>query len=311
MDLKKGGRKMKRTYIIFMYVFVVMGLVFGQSIASASDVVYKTSLVTSSAAARTHVELSADGTLAETLVDGTATINSGELEIEGNGKIKLQLEPGEEITGDGFLLLNTADADVDGDRDFLFAGLFSIDDTGEVDTEFDAEFPENLEIEDLLVTVLLDDGDTAGELDINDTMLAVPGFITGEEDGDDENEFEVSGEEIYCTPGEPCVGTNGNDIIYGTSEADEIYGGNGNDIIFGYEGDDQIAGGNGFDELYGGEGDDQLLGENGKDTLDGGEGADELNGGNGRDTIICDENDELIDSRGRDILTGCNEDSNF
>jgi Ca2+-binding RTX toxin-like protein len=296
--------------MVFMYVLVVMGLVFGQSVASASDTVYKTSLITSSAAARTNVELSADGTLAETLVDGTAAINSGELEIEGDGKIRLKLEPGEEVTGDGFLLLNTADADVDGDRDFLFAGLFSINDAGEVDAEFDAEFPEDLEIEDLLVTVLLDDGDTAEELDINDTMLAVPGFITGEEDegeedGEDDNAFE-SGEEIYCTPGEPCIGTNGDDIIYGTAEADEIYGGNGNDIIFGYEGDDQIAGGNGFDELYGGEGDDQLLGENGKDTLDGGEGADEINGGNGRDTIICDETDELIESRGRDIITGCN-----
>ena len=107
------------------------------------------------------------------------------------------------------------------------------------------------------------------------------------------------------------VGTNQNDILTGTPDADVIVGLNGDDIIYGLAGDDIICGGNGQDQIFGGDdndilsgdnardfvngghGDDLLLGENGPDTLDGGPGVDELRGGRGPDT--CQNGETLVD----------------
>jgi len=111
------------------------------------------------------------------------------------------------------------------------------------------------------------------------------------------------------------AGTNGNNIIHGTSGPDTICGGNGNDEIYGEEGDDTIYGDNGKDSLYGGLGDDEihggngkdhvsgydddhndyaltdsesdddtLYGDNGKDDLSGGPGVDDIYGGRGKDS---------------------------
>jgi VCBS repeat-containing protein len=74
-------------------------------------------------------------------------------------------------------------------------------------------------------------------------------------------------------------GTAGNDTIYGTEGADNIYGGAGDDIIFGYDGGDDVRGTAGFDTLYGGVGNDQL---------DGGSEADVMYGGVGDDTYVVD-----------------------
>ncbi len=62
-------------------------------------------------------------------------------------------------------------------------------------------------------------------------------------------------------------GTNGDDFIHGTANADILAGG---------DGDDTLDGGAGADELSGGNGDDILIGGLGIDRLHGGPGADQF-----------------------------------
>jgi Ca2+-binding RTX toxin-like protein len=77
------------------------------------------------------------------------------------------------------------------------------------------------------------------------------------------------------------LGGAGNDIIYGSTKADQL---------FGEEGDDVIFAGAGNDFINGGLGDDQLFGEDGDDYLDHGGGADWINGGAGHDVaFVCGE----------------------
>ncbi|CAN5342487.1 hypothetical protein BH09PLA1_BH09PLA1_00570 [soil metagenome] len=78
----------------------------------------------------------------------------------------------------------------------------------------------------------------------------------------------------------------GNDVIEGSSQADQLYGEDGNDTIDAGAGDDY---------LNGGLGDDWLCGEDGNDFLDHGGGTDTVDGGNGFDTGIADKGDTLID----------------
>ena len=132
------------------------------------------------------------------------------------------------------------------------------------------------------------------------------------------------------------AGSNGNNIIHGTSGPDTICGGNGNDEIYGEDGDDTIYGDNGNDSLYGGPGGDEihggngkdqlwgyddvpeveeaavdpstdgdmLYGDNGKDDLRGGPGDDEIYGGNGKDTMDGGPGDDTISGdRGKDNCT--------
>jgi PKD repeat protein len=169
---------------------------------------------------------------------------------------------------------------------------------------------------------------TCEDLFGDDVQVEVEGIVN--ESGNLATEVEFiseppQGNEIYCLEGQPCIGTDQDDIIYGTSGPDNIYGGNGSDIIYGDSGDDYIGGGNGEDiifgeggndviiggngrdELYGGEGDDELRGENGSDTLDGGPGADEISGDNGSDSIYCDGEDKIDGGRGKDEIIGCEE----
>ncbi|MDJ0881621.1 MAG: hypothetical protein QNJ56_08225 [Gammaproteobacteria bacterium] len=76
-------------------------------------------------------------------------------------------------------------------------------------------------------------------------------------------------------------GSNRNDSIHGTPQADVLIGDEGNDLI------------------YGGDGDDVLQGGSGEDILIGGKGVDRLYGGFGADQFILDldatEMDEIID----------------
>jgi Ca2+-binding RTX toxin-like protein len=92
------------------------------------------------------------------------------------------------------------------------------------------------------------------------------------------------------TTGWVIAGTNGKNIIHGTSLDDTICGGNGTDEIYGEDGDDVIYGDNGKDSLYGGLGDDDIHGGNGKDSMDGGEGGDTISGDRGKDS--CTDPDD-------------------
>jgi serralysin len=66
------------------------------------------------------------------------------------------------------------------------------------------------------------------------------------------------------------VGTNGNDILNGTSAGDILFGLQGDDTLDGKEGNDFLFGGDGKDTLTSGSGTDLLVGERGVDTLTGG-----------------------------------------
>ncbi|MFW8595724.1 peroxidase family protein [Cribrihabitans neustonicus] len=95
------------------------------------------------------------------------------------------------------------------------------------------------------------------------------------------------------------------DILKGTGQADFIFGGDADDFLYGRGGDD---------DLQGGAGDDLLKGSNGADCLDGGWGNDLLRGGRGDDFVFGDAghdtlyglggNDALKGGRGNDVLRG-------
>lgn len=90
------------------------------------------------------------------------------------------------------------------------------------------------------------------------------------------------------------VGTNDDDVLEGTSQADVIVGLEGSDTITGLGRRDQICGGQGGDEItsgsardfaYGGLGRDLVRGLAGNDLLDGGPGEDRVRGGIGDDSL--------------------------
>ena len=66
------------------------------------------------------------------------------------------------------------------------------------------------------------------------------------------------------------VGTDGRDVVVGSSDEDHIRGKGGNDVLCGQSSDDRINGGEGNDNLYGQDGDDTLRGRPGEDFMDGG-----------------------------------------
>jgi len=82
-----------------------------------------------------------------------------------------------------------------------------------------------------------------------------------------------------------CVGTDGDDVIWGTEDDDVIMGLDGNDAIQADAEDDIVCGGPGNDTLHGATGADSLYGEDGDDVLFGAKGKDLLSGGNGRDVL--------------------------
>jgi hypothetical protein len=82
-----------------------------------------------------------------------------------------------------------------------------------------------------------------------------------------------------------CVGTDGDDVIWGTEDEDVIMGLDGNDAIQADAEDDIVCGGPGNDTLHGATGSDSLYGEDGDDVLFGAKGKDLLSGGNGRDVL--------------------------
>lgn len=85
------------------------------------------------------------------------------------------------------------------------------------------------------------------------------------------------------------IGTDGDDVLFGTNGPDRICGLGGNDIINGLNGADVISGGTGDDEINGGNGSDTILGNEGDDELVGGTGNDHLAGNEGNDRIYADD----------------------
>ena len=98
---------------------------------------------------------------------------------------------------------------------------------------------------------------------------------------------------------------DGNDIVTGSQQLDQIFGENGDDEIFAADGNDFVAGGDGNDVLSGGSGDDMLMGEAGHDVLHGEIGDDTLYGGDANDTLYGGAGIDLLEGElGNDILVG-------
>jgi len=94
------------------------------------------------------------------------------------------------------------------------------------------------------------------------------------------------------------VGTEGDDVLRGTSGRDVIWGGGGGDTILGSLGNDLLCGGGGADLVHGGRGNDLADGGGGDDDRVVGDlGDDKLLGGTG-------EGDEVAGSLGIDTLSG-------
>ncbi|HEX20382.1 MAG TPA: calcium-binding protein [Acidiferrobacteraceae bacterium] len=108
-------------------------------------------------------------------------------------------------------------------------------------------------------------------------------------------------------------GSEWDDTLNGTLQADLIHAGNGPDTVFADAGNDIILGGNGEDSLYGEAGDDTFIVEGSDsepDLFNGGAGYDQLLGGSGDDTFrIYDFSGantvELIDGgAGTNVIAG-------
>ena len=100
-------------------------------------------------------------------------------------------------------------------------------------------------------------------------------------------------------------GYGGNDNIYGDAGDDYINAGDGNDTVKGKAGNDYILGLAGDDRIYGEAGDDRLFGMEGNDYIDGGSGNDLMDGGLGDDYYyVQDVGDIVIEkpSGGRDTI---------
>lgn len=307
--------------------------------AALADTLFDTTLISSETAARNgFVELNEDGSNVGSLADGDGIISHGRLEIDDQGTVKLQLS-GMSPDGDGFLLINQADTDGDNDRDYVYSAAFSST-AGEVDAVY-ADALAGQSAEDLLITVLLDDGSEAGVLDPDDTILAVPGFAgqavepeSFEVEGEvadaagtcPDATFTVDGTEVSVDDNTVYEGGSCDDLFTdgvqvkaeGTVDGDthlaekveiEISDSTPDDpgagnVIFCVAGE-KCLGTSGDDIIHGTEGNDEIDGGNGNDTIYGHGGDDKIKGGNGDDTLEGgDGDDELDGGNGNDTLFG-------
>ncbi|MGD1698479.1 tandem-95 repeat protein [Dapis sp. BLCC M229] len=97
----------------------------------------------------------------------------------------------------------------------------------------------------------------------------------------------------------------GNDTVFGQEESDSLLGQDGNDQINGNRGNDTISGGAGDDSLRGGRDADSVLGDAGNDTVFGDRDSDTVRGGEGRDIIYGGkENDDVAGGEDNDFVSG-------
>lgn len=83
-----------------------------------------------------------------------------------------------------------------------------------------------------------------------------------------------------------CLGTAGNDKMFGSDQTDYILSSSGDDYVLGWNGSDYINGGEGNDILNGGEGGDTIEGGNGNDVMYGGPGNDLIFAGQAKGEIL-------------------------
>ena len=102
-------------------------------------------------------------------------------------------------------------------------------------------------------------------------------------------------------------GGGGDDTLLGGSGSDDLKGRDGADYLQGDGGNDTLVGGSGNDWLTGGADADRLNGGAGDDWLAGGRGADTFIFGSGSDRIMDFSDDDLIDLRKVNSITGYND----
>jgi len=109
---------------------------------------------------------------------------------------------------------------------------------------------------------------------------------------------------IYSYDGDDMITTlNGDNYVSSGGGVDSVYTGTGNDKIYTSSGNDTVYSDAGNDLIYGGDGNDSLHGENGDDTIYGGEGNDYLYGDVGNDRIIANAgNDYIYGGSGNDHI---------
>ncbi len=94
---------------------------------------------------------------------------------------------------------------------------------------------------------------------------------------------------------EQLMGSSGKDLIKGLAGNDQLFGMGGNDTLQGGDGNDYLSGGNGSGS---GSGDDRLEGGAGADTLVGEDGVNALIGGAGNDNYVYGGGQDTIDNTG-------------
>jgi dipeptidyl aminopeptidase/acylaminoacyl peptidase len=101
------------------------------------------------------------------------------------------------------------------------------------------------------------------------------------------------------------TGTEGNDVICGSSGRDFIAALGGDDVIYPGGGDDDVAAGSGNDIVFGDHGNDRISGARGNDTLFGDQGSDQISAGAGNDIASGSEaNDQVVGGDGADECYG-------
>ncbi len=148
------------------------------------------------------------------------------------------------------------------------------------------------------------DGVKAASLDADDFEFI--GVSVRGTEGDDILRGSVNGEDLVDFEGDDTLyGAAGDDHLNAQAGDDDLFGGDGNDRLYGGTDDDELYGGPGVDELHGGDGWDWLEGDAGDDLLYGGDGGDDLYGRAGNDTLYGDAGgDMLYGGRGDDKLYG-------
>lgn len=87
---------------------------------------------------------------------------------------------------------------------------------------------------------------------------------------------------------ENMIGSDFDDAMRASGQANVINGGNGDDFVLARSGDDSVLGGAGDDRLEGNNGDDTLVGGTGADTLNGGSGYDVASYADGVSAVVVD-----------------------
>ncbi len=141
------------------------------------------------------------------------------------------------------------------------------------------------------VVVTLGSGDDDGEAGEGD-------FVS-----DDVEEVEGgSGNDEFVSASRGLGGTVVDNTFIGNGGADTLKGGDGEDVIYGWEENDEILGGGGADWLYGGRNVDTIKGEGGADRIFGGQHTDTLKGNSGNDVFFAEDGflDDVIGGTGTD-----------